>query len=212
VGAALKVFRVTSAYSGKSDVVRPSALLAALAKHLHAHGLEAQVPRYSVMPSAGGGFLDRALNLQNRVHELSASGTASPDIDSAAQVLDQLLQSMFSGGGDGMRSDPGTQMLQQLGEADMIADAVGRGFGLLTVELAATGGSYRAKKWILNALFGRDGLSYSGGAAATYFLMAGDKMAALSSDTIYFTSGFGTFQRPQTDFSASNIPAFDTNS
>jgi hypothetical protein len=37
-------------------------------------------------------------------------------------------------------------------------------------------------------------------------------MAALSSDTIYFTSGFGTFQRPQTDFSASNIPAFDTNS
>jgi hypothetical protein len=213
VGKALKVFAVSSAYSGKKDVVRPSALHAALAKHVSARGLEAQVPRYSVMAGSGSRFIDRLLDVQRRCRSLSDGGTISDDLDSVNMVVSQLTQQLFDGGsgGDTMGGSSGGKLLQQLSEADMIANAIADGFGLMTVELAASGGSYRARKWILNALFGRDGLTYSGGSAVTFFLLAGDRMAALASDTIYFASGHGSFGNRYNRFSPTNIAGFDSN-
>ncbi len=212
VGKALQVFQISSAYSGKRDVVRPSALHAALAKHITARGLEAQVPRYSVMAGAGSRFIDRLLDVQRRCRSLSDGGTISDDLDAINMVISQLTQQLFDGGsgGESMGGSSGGKLLQQLSEADMIANAIAEGFALMTVELAASGGSYRARKWILNALFGRDGLTYSGGSAVTYFLLAGDRMAALASDTIYFASGHGSFGNGYNRFSPTNIKGLDT--
>ena len=210
VGKALSVFSVSSSYSGRRDVVRPIALTAALAKHLAARGVEAQVPRYAVVPSTSNGFLDRVLALQLKCREAAALGTYGPDLDAAAQMVDVLLQALFgTNSPDGTPPHAQGRIVQQLVEADMAAAAVADGCCVLTVELAVTGGSYRAKKWILNALFGTDGLTYSGGAAATYFLLAGDRMAALASDTLYFASGHGKFHRGDTHFSPTNIPGAD---
>ena len=210
VGKALSVFSVSSSYSGRRDVVRPIVLTAALAKHLAARGIEAQVPRYAVMPSSSSGFLDRVLALQLKCREAAALGTYGPDLDAAAQMVDVLLQALFgTNSPDGTPPHAQGRIVQQLVEADMAAAAIAAGCGVLTVELGITGGSYRAKKWILNALFGSDGLTYSGGAAATYFLLAGDRMAALASDTLYFASGHGKFRRSETHFSPTNIPGAD---
>lgn len=207
VGKALSVFSVSSSYSGRRDVVRPIVLTAALAKHLAARGIDAQVPRYAVVPSTSSGFLDRVLTLQLKCREATAQGTFGPDLDAAAQMVDVLLQALFgTNSPDGTPPHAQGRIVQQLVEADMAAAAIAAGCGVLTVELAVTGGSYRAKKWILNALFGSDGLTYSGGAAATYFLLAGDRMTALSSDTLYFASGHGKFRRSDTHFSPTNIP------
>ena len=207
VGKALSVFSVSSSYSGRRDVVRPIVLTAALAKHLAAAGVEAQVPRYAVVPSTSSGFLERVLALQLKCREATVQGTYGPDLDAAAQMVDVLLQALFgTNSPDGTPPHAQGRIVQQLAEADMVAAAIAAGCGVLTVELAVTGGSYRAKKWILNALFGTDGLTYSGGAAATYFLLAGDRMAALASDTLYFASGHGKFRRGDSRFSPTNIP------
>jgi hypothetical protein len=206
VGNALSVFEVSSTYSGKSGTVGTSALHAALAKHIAARGFESQVPRYSVMPGAGRGFVERALDLQRQVQPMVTAGTSTPEIDAVNSVIDALLQRLFEGSsaGGGLPASGG-RLAERLAEADMIQNALDAGFGLLTVELAASGGSYRTRKWILNALFGRDGLTYSGGAAATFFLLAGNRMSALASDTIYFASGQGTFGRRPNLFSPTNI-------
>lgn len=205
--SALSVFQVTSAVSGKKDLVRTSALFAAVAKHLRRHGVEAQVPRYAVMPPAGTGFVDRALEVQRKCRELSSTGAGGPEIDAASQLIDQLLQQLFGAGTSySLRPEHPGRLAQQLAEADIAAAALEEGFGLLAVELALTAGSYRAKKWIFNALFGHDGLTYNGGAAATFFLLAGDRMAALASDTIYYASGHGRFRGQSTSFDATNIP------
>jgi hypothetical protein len=212
VGSALSVFQVSSTYSGKRDVVRPSALHAALAKHLTGRGLETLVPRYSVMAGSGSQFIDRLLDMQRRCRSLSDAGTLSDDLDAVNTVVSQLTQQLFDGGsgGEAMGGSASGKLMQQLAEADMIANAIADGFGLMTVEIAASGGSYRARKWILNALFGRDGLTYSGGSAVTYFLLAGDRMAALASDTIYFASGHGSFGNRYNRFSPTNIAGLDT--
>jgi hypothetical protein len=208
---ALSVFSVASSYSGRKNVVRPIALTAALAKHLAAAGIAAQVPRYAIVPGTGDGFFDRLLMLQLKCREALAGGSFSSDITTASQMVDVLLQSLFgTNNPDGSPPHAQGRLVQQLTEADMTATAIGAGCGLLTVELAITGGSYRARKWILNALFGTDGLTYSGGAAATYFLLTGTQMTALASDTLYFASGHGRFRGQDTHFRPSNFPALPT--
>ena len=205
---ALSVFSVASSYSGRKNVVRPSAMTAALAKHLAGAGIAAQVPRYAVVPTTGSGFFDRLLALQLKCRDALAGGSFSTDITTASQMVDVLLQALFgTNSPDGSAPHAQGRLVQQLAEADMTAAAVAQGCGLLTVELAITGGSYRARKWILNALFGSDGLTYSGGAAATYFLLSGTQMSALASDTLYFATGHGKFRGQDTHFRPSNFPA-----
>ncbi len=208
IATALSVFQVTSSYSGKDKLVRSAVLVAALAKHLAASGLEAQVPHYAVMPQAGSGFVDRTLALQLKCREITLAGAGGPEVEAASQMVDVLLQALFGAGmGDGVHPEPVGRLALQLAEADIAAAALDQGYALLSAELAITGGSYRARKWILNALIGRDGLTYNGGAAVTFFLMAGDRMSALASDTIYFASGHGRFHGQATRFSPTNIPA-----
>lgn len=208
---ALSVFSVASSYSGRKNVVRPSAMTAALAKHLAGAGIAAQVPRYAVVPTTGSGFFDRLLALQLKCRDALAGGSFSTDITTASQMVDVLLQALFgTNAPDGSAPHAQGRLVQQLAEADMTAAAVAQGCGLLTVELAITGGSYRARKWILNALFGSDGLTYSGGAAATYFLLTGTQMSALASDTLYFATGHGRFHGQDTHFRPSNFPALPT--
>jgi hypothetical protein len=211
VGKALKVFESTSTYQGTQVQIAMSVLHAALAKHIAGRGIEAQVPRYSVMRKAGSEFIDRLLKLQQRCQELTDSGEASGEIGDISNRIGQLVLAVFgtSSSGDSMPGGGGSTMMQQLAEAEMLAAAVSKGFGLLTVELTASGGSYRMRKWILNALLGRDSLTYSGGAAVTFFLLAGDSMAALASDTVYFASGHGSFGNKYQRFSSTNIPGQD---
>ena len=200
-------FQVTSDYRGKAGLVRPSALTAALAKHVSALGIEARVPKYAIAPPSGGGLVERALAVQLKCRDLQAAGTGGPQIDNAMLVVSSLLQALFGASmiaGEAAAS-PAEGLAQQLAEADVTAAALADGYALLTVELAIAAGSYRAKKWILNALLGRDGLTYNGGAAATFFLLASDRMTALASDTIYFATGHGQFRGPPTHFRSSNI-------
>jgi hypothetical protein len=207
VGKALRAFESTSTYQGAQVQIAKSVLHAALAKHIAASGIEAQVPRYSVTRKAGSEFIDRLLKLQRRCQTLIDGGADSTEIADISARMGSLVLSVFDTGGDrdGMADGSGSPLMQQLAEAEMFAAAVGKGFGLLTVEQTASGGSYRMRKWILNGLLGRDSLTYSGGAAVTYFLLAGDSMAALASDTIYFASGHGSFGNKYQRFSATNI-------
>jgi hypothetical protein len=83
---------------------------------------------------------------------------------------------------------------------------MGRGKAVLFAEIAFSGGSYRTRKWILNFLFGKDGLTYNGGAGATYFLFRADDRSTLDSDTIYFALPHGRFQRDRMGpFATTNI-------
>jgi len=207
VTTTLAWFQVTSDYRGKADLVRPSALAAALAKHVSALGIEARVPKYAIAPPSGRGLVERALAVQLKCRDLQAAGIGGPQIDNAMLVVSSLLQALFGASmtaGEAAAS-PVAGLAQQLAEADVTAAALADGYALLTVELAIAAGSYRAKKWILNALLGRDGLTYNGGAAATFFLLASDRMTALASDTIYFATGHGQFRGPPTHFRSSNI-------
>lgn len=208
VASALKVFRISSTYRGADPKIQLSVLHAALAKHVAGRGLEAQVPRYSVARESGSEFIDRLLRLQARSQELLNSGNGPSDISDIATRIGSLVLAVFgtTNAGDSVNTGAGSTLLQQLAEAEMLAAAVAQGFGLLTVEFTASGGSYRTRKWIFNTLLGRDGLTYSGGAAVTFFLLAGDSMAALASDTVYYASPYGSFGNKYETFSSTNIP------
>jgi hypothetical protein len=72
-------------------------------------------------------------------------------------------------------------------------------------EIAVSGGSYRTRRWLFNFLTGSDGLTYSGGAAVTYFLFRSDEAAALASDTLYFATPHGRFETPKRHYRSSNF-------
>jgi len=88
----------------------------------------------------------------------------------------------------------GVPLAQQMMLADSIAAALTKGRSVLFAEIAFSGGSYRTRKWIFNTIFGREGLSYSGGAGVTYFLYRGEDRSTLDSDTLYFASPHGRFE------------------
>ncbi len=93
--------------------------------------------------------------------------------------------------------------------ADSIAAAGEEGYAALFAELTVTGGSYRTRRWLFNFLTGSDGLSYSGGAAATFFLFRADQQSALASDTIYYASAHERFEQPRRRHRATNIESPD---
>jgi hypothetical protein len=85
-------------------------------------------------------------------------------------------------------------LAQQMMLADAIAAGMTKSRAVLFAELSFSGGSYRTRKWIFNTIFGREGLSYSGGAGVTYFLYSGEDRSTLDSDTLYFASPHGRFE------------------
>ena len=187
--SALSVFASTVAYAGKKDSARQIVLDAALAKHLSGQKLKVDLPERA-LPTTGQGLFTRILDLRARCGELQRQGADLAALAQIAGAVDNLIKQFGSTEG----SPPGTSLAQQMTLADSIASGLVAGSAVLVVEIAFSGGSYNTRKWIFNTLFGRDGLSYSGGAGVTYFLYRGDDRSTLDSDTLYFMSPHGRFQ------------------
>jgi hypothetical protein len=194
--SALTSFGVTTHYSGRKDTVRQPVLDAALAKYLARNGIAVRLPAYALPTPGPEGLIARALRLQSRCRAAQAAGAADPQITGAAQTVDAIVGAVFAIDPDRAGGSPiaAAALAQQLMLADGIALAAGDSYAVLFAELTVTGGSYRARKWILNFLTGGDGLTYNGGAAVTFFLLRPDQQATLASDTIYFASPHQRFQ------------------
>jgi hypothetical protein len=205
--SALRVFAATTKYSGRTKVARQPVLDAALAKHLALKDLSVDVPEHALPSSNSRGLFGRMLALQAHCRELQAGGV---NLDSLAPVMssiDNLVSAVFGATESGAAN---VSIAQQLMLADGVASGMTKGKAVLFAEIAFSGGSYRTRKWIFNFLFGRDGLTYNGGAGATYFLFRADDRSTLDSDTIYFASPHGRFQRDRHGpFATTNIRAAD---
>ena len=187
--SALSVFASTTAYAGKKDSAKQTVLDAALARHLGARGLQVDLPEHALPAMEADGLLARMLALRSRCGELERSGADLNIVLPVGTAIDNLIKLAFG------TDTPATGA--PLGQQLMLADAVGKnmaaGRAVLLVEIVFSGGSYRMRKWIFNTLFGRDGLTYGGGAGVTYFLFKADDRRTLDSDTLYFSSPHGRF-------------------
>jgi len=181
---ALGMLAVSTSYSGRTGTARQVVLDAALGKHLAAKGLDVDLPQRALPATEPRGLFARMLELRSRC---ANGGDAMAMI---ASTVDNLLNLVFGTAG-GASSAP---LAQQLMLADGIARGLTKGRAVLFADIAFSGGSYRTRKWIFNFLFGRDGVSYSGGAGVTYFLFRADDRATLDSDTLYFASPHGRFE------------------
>jgi len=200
--SALSVFASTTAYTGKKDSVRQNVLDAALAKHLAARGLSVDLPEHALPATDPKGLFTRLLDLRGRCGELLRMGVDGASLQPISGAVENLFKLAFGT----ETSTIGIPLAQQLLLADQIVASPAAGRALLVVEIAFSGGSYRMRKWIFNTLFGRDGLTYSGGAGVTYFLFRADDRSTLDSDTLYFASPHGRFQhRTSQQFEPSNL-------
>lgn len=188
--AALGVFASTVTFAGKKDTARQTVLDAALAKHLASRDLQVDLPERA-LPSADPGLFTRMLDLRARCSELQLQGADLNALLPISGAVDNLLNLVF---GSAAGAAPGVSMAQQMMLADAVAAGLTKGRAVLFAEISFSGGSYRTRKWIFNTLFGREGLSYSGGAGVTYFLYRGDDRSTLDSDTLYFASPHGRFE------------------
>ena len=187
--SALSVFASTTAYAGKKDSARQNVLDAALAKHLAAKNLQVEVPEHALPATDPNGLFARILNLRARCSELQRTCGDPAGLKPISDAADNLLKLAFGA----ETPTTGMPVAQQLTLADGIARGLTAGRAVLFVEIAFSGGSYRMRKWIFNTLFGRDGLTYGGGAGVTFFLFRADTRSTLDSDTLYFTSPHGRF-------------------
>jgi hypothetical protein len=200
--SALSVFASTTAYTGKKDSVGQNVLDAALAKHLAARGLSVELPEHSLPATDPKGLFTRLLDLRGRCGQLQRMGADATSLQPISGAVENLFKLAFGT----ETSTTGIPLAQQLLLADQIVASPAAGRALLVVEIAFSGGSYRMRKWIFNTLFGRDGLTYSGGAGVTYFLFRADDRSTLDSDTLYFASPHGRFQhRTSQQFEPSNL-------
>jgi len=200
--AAISVFASTTAYAGKKDTGRQTVLDAALAKHLAARNLQVELPEHA-LPAAEPALFTRMLNLRARCSELQRQGADLNALVEISGAADSLLKLVF---GPAEGAPPGVSMAQQMMLADLIAAGLVARRAVLFAEIAFSGGSYRTRKWIFNTLFGREGLTYSGGAGVTYFLFRGDDRSTLDSDTLYFASPHGRFEHASgRQFQSSNL-------
>jgi hypothetical protein len=198
----LKSFAKTTAYSGRTNRAKQVLLDAALAKHLSLGKIAVEVPERSLPSGEKRGLVHRVLKLQALCQKISASGESGPELEQAATSIDAMVAALF-GAAEGRA--PGGNLAQQLVLADAVSEGLRKRKGLLLSEIVFSGGSYRTRRWIFNFLFGRDGLTYSGGAGVTYFLFGPDGRSALDSDTIYFASPHGSFLQPGARLRPTNI-------
>lgn len=201
--AALSQLAATTTYAGRANTARQPVLDAALAKHLAGAGLDVQLPQHALPAKEPRGLFARLIALQAKCRALQDAGQDVGGFEPVVRGVDSLVSLLFGSSED----RPGTLPLaQQLMLADGVAAGLGKGKAVLLAEIAFSGGSYRARKWIFNFLFGKDGLTYNGGAGVTFFLYRADDGATLDSDTIYFALPHGRFRRePIGEFSATNI-------
>jgi hypothetical protein len=200
--AAISVFASSTAYAGKKDSARQTVLDAALAKHLASQGLRVDLPERA-LPSSGPGLISRMLDLRAKCADLQRQGADFNALAPITGAVDNLLKLVM---GPADAATPGVSLAQQMMLADSIACGLVAGHAVLFAEITFSGGSYRTRKWIFNTLFGRDGLSYSGGAGVTYFLYRGDDRTTLDSDTLYFVSPHGRFEHAASrHFDPSNL-------
>lgn len=188
--AVFKKIAATTAYSGRANRARQVQLDAALAKHLTSNELEVDIPERSLPASEPRGLVPRVLSLQGRCRQLQESYQGDGDLGQLLTPVDALVAALFSTSDERASSVP---LAQQVMLADGIARRRSKSHALLFSEIVFSGGSYRTRKWLFNFLFGRDGLTYNGGAGVTYFLFRSNETAALDSDTIYFASPHGSF-------------------
>ena len=201
--SALRNLAVTTKYSGRTNVTRQAVLDAALAKHLAARKLTVEVPEHALPAIEQRGLFARMLALQARCRELQDSGPIEA-LTPVVNSVESLLNLVF--GTSDATAAPTVPIAQQLMLADGVARDMIKGKAVLFAEIAFSGGSYRTRKWLLNFLFGSDGLTYSGGAGVTYFLFRGDDRATLDSDTLYFASRHGRFHHERSQrFDPTNI-------
>lgn len=200
--SALGVFATTVAYAGKKDTARQTVLDAALAKHLASRHLKVDLPERA-LPSTQPGLFTRMLDLRARCSALQRQGADPNALLPVSGAVDEMLKLAF---GPAEGSSPSVSLAQQMMLADSIAAGLTKGRAVLFAEISFSGGSYRTRKWIFNTLFGRDGVSYSGGAGVTYFLYRGDDRSTLDSDTLYFASPHGRFEHVAgREFKPSNL-------
>lgn len=203
--SALRVFAATTKYSGRTKIARQPVLDAALAKHLALKNLKVAVPEHALPSTNSASLFGRMLRLQARCRELQSAGTSLDALAPILSSIDSLVSAVF---GTTESSAASVPIAQQLMLADGVASGTTKGKAVLFAEIAFSGGSYRTRKWIFNFLFGRDGLTYNGGAGATYFLFRADDRTTLDSDTIYFALPHGRFQRDRSGtFAPTNIAA-----
>jgi hypothetical protein len=201
---ALRSFAATTTYSGRSKIARQPVLDAALAKHLAKHNLDVEVPEHSLPSREPRGLFARILKLQSQCRELQQSGANADLVSQILSSVESIVSVMFGTASDG--GSASAVIAQQLMLADGVARGMAKGKAVLFAEIAFSGGSYRTRKWIFNFLFGKDGLTYNGGAGVTFFLFRADDRTTLDSDTIYFALPHGRFQRGRTGpFPATNI-------
>ena len=201
---ALRSFAASTTYSGRTATARQPVLNAALAKYLSDKKLKVEVPEHSLPASEPRGLFARVLKLQGQCRALQQSGTNADAVSQVQSSVESMISVLFGTSSDGGSAN--AAIAQQLMLADGVARGMAKGRAVLFAEIAFSGGSYRTRKWIFNFLFGRDGLTYSGGAGVTYFLFRSDDRSTLDSDTLYFAWPHGHFPRDRSaQFKPTNI-------
>jgi hypothetical protein len=200
---AVGMLAVSTSYSGRTKIAHQSVLDAALGKHLAAKELEVELPQRSLPSNEPRGLFARMLDLRSRCTDLQSKNAGGDALMPIISTIDNLLSLVFGTSGTGPND---ARMAQQLMLADGVARGLTKGRAVLFADIAFSGGSYRTRKWIFNWLFGRDGLTYSGGAGVTYFLFRADDRTTLDSDTLYFASPHGRFEHAGgSQFRATNL-------
>lgn len=199
--SALSSFAISTRYSGRRNTVGARPLEAALAKHLAAAGLKILLPAHALPGAGAGDLLGRMLALRERFRRAADEGNAAAA--EIAALLDRMTVMIFGGGAEQGGGNP--LLARQLLLADRIAPSLDATTGSLLAEITASGGSYRARRWLFNFLTGSDGLTYNGGAAVTYFLLPAQQQHALASDTLYFATPHGRFRSSGAAPSPSNL-------
>jgi hypothetical protein len=189
---AVGMLAVSTSYSGRAGTAHQVVLDAALGKHLAAKGLEVDLPQRALPATEPRGLFARMLDLRARCTDLQSKNAGGDALMVIISTIDNLLNLVFGTSGSGPSNAP---LAQQLMLADTIARGLTKGRAVLFADIAFSGGSYRTRKWVFNWLFGRDGLTYSGGAGVSYFLFRADDRATLDSDTLYFASPHGRFEQ-----------------
>lgn len=201
---ALRSFAATTTYSGRTGTARQPVLDAALSKHISAKNFKVEAPEHALPSTEPRGLFARVIKLQDQCRMLQQS-SANPDAVTQVQSsVESIISVLFGTSSEG--GNTSALLAQQLMLADGVARGMGKSRAVLFAEIAFSGGSYRTRKWIFNFLFGRDGLTYSGGAGVTYFLFRADDRSTLDSDTIYFAWPHGRFPHDwSTQFKPTNI-------
>lgn len=172
-------------HSARRFELQRELLQAAVANRLMSKKLEVVLPGLFPKDPAKDGLVLRCLRLAGHPKPTDETDPKHQ----AAQAAAALLEKLFA--------KPVDAKLPTLAEQLVTVQGIPTdpGTAILVVEIALAGGNYRLKKSLWRSLLGLDGLSYSGGAAATFFLVSADDQRLLAGDVLYSTTGHTRFSR-----------------